>query len=136
MELEQEQAFVDIEEEMKRDLEVDDRNLLGELRRQKDIMYKWTTRLAKVENELKKTIIEIDVLTRDFHVFYTTKFERTLNSHEVRTYTSAEKRIVELRNKRRKLETVADVIKGGIASVRERGRSISVTIHSMRDSQL
>ena len=128
MNIEVEDRITDVEEEIKEDIEVDESNLLGEKKKQKDLVRKWTVRLAKIENEVKKCIILTDVKVRDLHVFYTTEFDRKLAPGDVKIYINADRDIVELRNRRRKLETMADVVKGAISAVRERGKSIDTMI--------
>jgi len=129
--IEVEDRIIDIEDEMKQDLEVEESNLLGEKKKQKDLIRKWTVRLAKIENEIKKCIILTDIKVRDLHVFYTTEFDRKLAPGDIKIYINADKDIVELRNRRRKLETMSDVIKGAISSVRERGKTIDTMISMM-----
>lgn len=131
MNIEVEDRIIDIEDEMKQDLEVEESNLLGEKKKQKDLIRKWTVRLAKIENEIKKCIILTDIKVRDLHVFYTTEFDRKLAPGDIKIYINADKDIVELRNRRRKLETMSDVIKGAISSVRERGKTIDTMISMM-----
>lgn len=126
------QAISNIEEEVSEDLKIDESNLVGESRKQKDLMYKWASRLAKVSNEWKKTLIEIDVTTRELYSFYSTDYKKALSPAEVKIYVAGDKTLIELRDKKRKLELLSDIIKGAVASVKERGKTISLLVQELR----
>jgi hypothetical protein len=123
---------INIDEEFKKDLEINEENLVGDHKKQKDMMYKWSTRLAKLENEWKKTLINIDLMTKEKHNFYSVNYDKVLSSPEVKIYINGDVDIIKLRNKKRQLETMIDTIKGGISAIKERGRTIQLLIQQMK----
>jgi hypothetical protein len=127
-----EQFSLDVEFELEEDLKIDPANVLGEIGRQKDLFYKWSTRLSKLENTFEKLCLQLDVLLKEKHIFYSTAFERTLNAFEVKIYVSGDEGVVKLKNKKRQLDTVMKVIRGGITSLKIKGKTLNMMMEQQK----
>jgi CII-binding regulator of phage lambda lysogenization HflD len=119
---------IDIDEQINKDLEIDEANLVGEARKQKDLLYKWGTRLSKLEDAYKKICLQLDVLNKEKYIFYSTQYEKVLSGPEVKIYVTGDAEVVKLKQTKRKLETLMDTIRHGIFSLKTKGRTISMLI--------
>jgi len=125
-----------IDDEINKDLVIDDANLIGELKRQKDLIYKWGSYLSKLEDAYKKICLQLDVLIKEKYIFYSSEYEKVLNSNEVKIYVTGDAEIINLKNKKRKLETIIDTIRHGIVAIKTRGKTINLLIDQQRLNNL
>lgn len=123
---------INIDEQFTKDLEIDEANLIGELRKQKDLLYKWGTRLSKLENAYKKIYLQLDVLIKEKHIFYSSQYEKVLTGQEVKIYVNGDAEIIKVKNNKRKLETMIDTIKHGIGAIKARNKTIIMLIEQQR----
>lgn len=123
---------IDIDEQINKDLEIDDANLIGELKKQKDLIYKWGSRLSKLEDKYKKTCLQLDVLLKEKYIFYSSQYEKVLSTYEVKIYVTGDAEIIKLKNDKRKLETLTDTIRHGIIALKTRGKTIQMLIEQQR----
>jgi len=126
--MENNENSIDIDEQINKDLEIDEANLVGEARKQKDLLYKWGTRLSKLEDAYKKICLQLDVLNKEKYIFYSTQYEKVLSGPEVKIYVTGDAEVVKLKQTKRKLETLMDTIRHGIFSLKTKGRTISMLI--------
>jgi len=127
---------VDIDEQIENDLKIEEANLIGEQRKQKDLLYKWGSRLSKLEDLHKRTSLELDVLIKEKYIFYSTQFERVLSANEVKIYVNGDANIIKLKNKNNKIETMMDTIRHGINALKTKGRTIILLIEQHQLNQL
>jgi hypothetical protein len=128
----EQRSSIDIDSMINRDLEIDESNLIGELRKQKDILYKWGSKLSKLEDKYKRTCLTLDILIKEKHQFYSTEYERVLSSPEVKIYVAGDAEIIELKNKKRELETMMDTIRHGINAIKVRNRTLLILVEQQR----
>jgi arginyl-tRNA synthetase len=119
---------IKIDEDLNKDLEVDEANLVSEMKKQKDLLYKWGSRLSKIEDSYKKLCLELDVLIKEKYIFYSSEYEKVLTGAEVKIYVNGDANIIDLKNKKRKLETFIDTIKHGIVALKTKGKTINMLI--------
>jgi len=128
-------ATVDIKKKLEEDLIIDEANLVGELKKQKDLLLTWSNRLNSVQNELTKTIILLDRIYYEKYKFYKDEFERALKDREIKIYVEGHADIIKLKEKKREFELLRSTIKGGIVALRTKGKTIN-TLISLQEKEM
>ena len=119
---------INFEDEIEQDKNIDESNLIGELKGIKDILYKWSTRLAKNVNALKKQKINLDRLTLEKYKYYKHDYNIVLKESEIKLYTAGDVDIIKLKNEIRIVETKVEMIKTAVYTIREKSKTLKVLI--------
>ncbi len=114
----------DLEKILEKDKFIDEQNLVGELREQKDLIYKWRSYLEKVSHELKKLRLEFDRLHMEKHRYYSNDFEQTLRPNDVKIYIAGDKDIIKMKNEINQRETLFEFMRMAVEVIKEKGKTI------------
>lgn len=121
-----------LEEELESDCNIDITNLSMELKKQSDLIHKWSSRLAKIERKWEDILRLIERQTYEKYKFYSEDFEKTLKNTEIKIYVDGDKSIIDLKNKRDDLKFLINRLKGGLQAIRAKGRSLNQIV-TMRE---
>lgn len=124
---------MDIEQDLQNDLLIDESNILGEIRKIKEIYYKWSTRITKEEDAYKKKRIEYDRILFEKHKYYSTQYDTILKGGEIRIYVSGDKDIIEYKNDLRKFETKLEFLKHALFAIKEKSKELNILYNIIKN---
>ena len=115
-----------LEDELEVDINIDESNLAGEIRKGKDLIYKWETRYNTLVNKLAGQTNVMLRLQMEKHKWYSIDYEKELTVAEVKIYINGDVDVLKLQGQMNEVKYVISFLKTALSSIREKNRNVKM----------